>query len=115
MTGTQRLRNGVTAIPFGYGANAEQITSEMQRLMSRPGFAATATSPKACVQGLNHQFYNSVFNIVGAQWLAKIFWPEQFADLDPDAGYRALISEFTSLPDVPFVFHQQVCFGSLQD
>ncbi|WP_176469820.1 ABC transporter substrate-binding protein [Pseudomonas sp. Irchel 3A5] len=113
MTGTQRLRNGVTAIPFGYGANADQIKSEMQRLMARPGFAATARSAKACVQGLNHQFYNSVFNIVGAQWLAKIFWPEQFADLDPDAEYRMLIREFTSLPDLPFVFHEQVCFGSL--
>lgn len=113
MTGTQRLRNGVTAIPFGYGANTERINSEMQRLMSRPGFAATAKSPKSCVQGLNHQFYNSVFNIVGAQWLAKIFWPEQFADLDPDAEYRTLIREFTSLPDLPFVFHEQVCFGSL--
>ncbi|MDG6401640.1 ABC transporter substrate-binding protein [Pseudomonas quasicaspiana] len=113
MTGTQRLRNGVTAIPFGYGANTERINSEMQRLMSRPGFAATAKSPKSCVQGLNHQFYNSVFNIVGAQWLAKIFWPEQFADLDPDAEYRTLIREFTSLPDLPFLFHEQVCFGSL--
>ena len=114
MTGTQRLRNGVTAIPFGYGANAGRINSEMQRLMSRPGFSATASSTKACVQGLNHQFYNSVFNIVGAQWLAKIFWPDQFADLDPDAEYRTLIREFTSLPDMPFVFHKQVCFTPVE-
>jgi iron complex transport system substrate-binding protein len=113
MTGTQRQRNGVTAIPFGYGASSERINSEMQRLMRRPGFAATAVSPQTCVQGLNHQFYNSVFNIVGAQWLAKIFWPGRFADLDPDVEYRKLIREFTSLPDLPFVFHEQVCFSSL--
>ncbi len=113
MTGTQRQRNGVSAIPFGYDANAARINSEMQRLMSRPGFAATANSAKSCVQGLNHQFYNSVFNVVGAQWLAKIFWPEQFTDLDPDAEYRMLIRQFTALPDVPFVFHQQACFEDL--
>lgn len=113
MTGTQRQRNGVSAIPFGYGASAERINSEMQRLMSRPGFAATAVSPQTCVQGVNHQFYNSVFNIIGAQWLAKIFWPEHFTDLDPDAEYRRLIREFTSLPDLPFVFHEQVCFNEL--
>jgi len=109
MTGTQRLRNGVGAIPFGYGATVERVNSEMQRLMARPGFAAIAQSPNSCVQGLSHQFYNSVFNIVGAQWLAKLFWPEAFADLEPDAEYRRLISEFTTLPDVPFVFHAQVC------
>lgn len=113
MTGTQRQRNGMTAIPFGYGANSERINSEMHRLMSRPGFAATARSAQICVQGLNHQFYNSVFNIVGAQWLAKILWPEQFAELDPDAAYRNLIREFTSLPDLPFIFHQQICFSDL--
>jgi iron complex transport system substrate-binding protein len=111
MTGTQRLRNGVGAIPFGYGASVAQVNGEMQRLMARPGFSAIAQSPESCVQGLNHQFYNSVFNIVGAQWLAKLFWPDAFADLDPDAQYRGLINEFTTLPDVPFVFHAQVCFG----
>jgi iron complex transport system substrate-binding protein len=114
MTGTQRRRNGVGAIPFGYGASPEQVRGEMTRLMSRPGFAAIAPSPQACVQGLSHQFYNSVFNIVGAQWLAKLFWPEPFAGLDPDAEYRRLIRDFTSLPDVPFVFHGQVCFKALR-
>ena len=111
MTGTQRMRNGVGAIPFGYGARPEDVSREMQRLMARPGFSAIATAPGQCVQGLNHQFYNSVFNIVGAQWLAKLFWPDTFADLDPDAEYRRLIRTFTTLPDVPFVFHGQACFG----
>jgi iron complex transport system substrate-binding protein len=113
MTGTQRIRKGVGAIPFGYGANAQRVRSEMQRLMSRPGFSAIAPSPQACVQGLNHQFYNSVFNIVGAQWLAKLFWPQAFIDLDPDAEYSRLIREFTTLPDLKFIFHEPVCFSTL--
>lgn len=68
-----------------------------------------------CVQALSHQFYNSVFNVVGAQWLAKIYWPDAFAGLDPDAEYRRLIRErdFTTLPDLPFIFHEQVCFEAL--
>jgi iron complex transport system substrate-binding protein len=115
MTGTQRLRNGVGTVPFGYGADPDQVRSEMQRLMSRPGFTATAKSPQACVQGLSHQFYNSVFNIVGAQWLAKIFWPEQFSGLDPDAEYRRLILTFTTLPDLPFVFQGEQCFDGLPE
>jgi iron complex transport system substrate-binding protein len=113
MTGTQRMRNGVGAIAFGYDARPAAIIEQMKVLMSRPGFRAIAKTPAACVQGLNHQFYNSVFNIVGAQWLAKLFWPEAFADLDPDAEYRRLIRDFTTLPDRPFVFHEQVCFDAL--
>ncbi|WDY59827.1 ABC transporter substrate-binding protein [Pseudomonas sp. PSKL.D1] len=113
MTGTQRVRNGVTAIPFGYGASTADVHTALQRLMQRPGFAALAPAADACVQGLNHQFYNSVFNIVGAQWLAKLFWPQHFADLDPDHEYRQLIAEFTTLPARPFVFHGQACFANL--
>ncbi len=113
MTGTQRTRNGIGAIPFGYGADSAQINRQMQQLMARPGFSAIVQSPDQCVQGLSHQFYNSVFNIVGAQWLAKMFWPAAFADLDPDAEYRRLIHNFTTLPDLPFIFHQQVCFKNL--
>ena len=113
MTGTQRMRNGVGAIPFGYAADKAKIRGEMQQLMSRPGFRAIAQSPDQCVQGLSHQFYNSVFNIVGAQWLAKIYWPDAFAGLDPDAEYRRLIQDFTTLPDLPFNFHEQVCLDAL--
>lgn len=113
MTGTQRMRNGIGAIPFGYDADDRQINHALHTLMSRPGFSAIARSPNACVEGLNHQFYNSVFNVAGAQWLAKIFWPAAFADLDPDAEYRRLIRDFTTLPDRPFVFHRQACFNDL--
>jgi iron complex transport system substrate-binding protein len=113
MTGTQRMRNGVGAVPFGYGADSTQIQKEMIRLASRPGFANLAASRQSCVLGLNHQFYNSVFNVVGVQWLAKMFWPQHFADLNPDDEYRALVSQFTSLPDAPFVFHSQLCFKDL--
>ena len=115
MTGTQRRRNGVGAIPFGYHITTGQVRSEMARLMARPGFSNIAKSPASCVEGLNHQFYNSVFNIVGAQWLAKMFWPQAFEAVDPDAEYRQLIARFTSLPDQPFVFHQQLCFKDLAD
>lgn len=113
MTGTQRQRNGVSAIPFGYGTDQPAVQAAMQRLLERPGFAAVGRSPQACIEGLNHQFYNSVFNIVGAQWLAKVFWPAQFQQLDPDAEYRQLISTFTTLPDLPFVFHAQACLGNV--
>jgi iron complex transport system substrate-binding protein len=113
MTGTQRVRRGVSAIPFGYGADAGQVRDAMALLLARPGFASIAQSPDSCVVGLNHQFYNSVFNVAGAYYLAKAFWPQAFADLDPDAEYRRMIATFTTLPDRPFVFFQRLCFAEV--
>lgn len=109
MTGTQRVRKGVAAIPFGYDPDRQAIASSMAALLARPGFTAIAQSPQSCFEGLNHQFYNSVFNIIGAQWLAKLMWPEALRDLDPDTQYRQLIATFTTLPDRPFVFQASAC------
>lgn len=111
MTGTQRVRNGVATIPFGYGVSDQAIQAELARLMARPGFANVAQTPQSCVQGLYHQFYNSVFNIVGLEYLAQMLWPERFADLDPAADYRRLVADFTQLPDAPFAFQAQRCFA----
>ena len=75
--------------------------------MSRPGFRATARSPQACVVALYHQFYNSPLNIVALEYLAQALYPQRFAQLAPDASYRALIARYTTLPAAPFVFRLQ--------
>ncbi|MDF2642094.1 MAG: Periplasmic binding protein, partial [Pseudomonas sp.] len=110
MTGTQRVRNGVSAIPFGYRVDREQVERQMLQLMRRPGFAAVVEPSRGCVAGLHHQFYNSVFNLIGLEYLAKAIWPEAFTDLDPDARYREMLGRFTTLPaDQLFVFASTTC------
>lgn len=110
MTGTQRMRNGRAAIPFGYAASQAAIDQTMQSLLERKTFGALMASQLSCVIGLNHQFYNSVFNVVGVEYLAKALWPAAFDDLDPDASYRELIADYTSLPaDEPFIFAADDC------
>lgn len=112
MTGTQRLRNGVAAIGFGYDATPPPIIRHMQQLMARRGFSSVAAGPGTCIGGIHHQFYNSVFNVVGLHYLAKAIWPEALADLDPDAQYRQVIRRYTMLPvETPFVFAAQACFA----
>ncbi|WP_125832881.1 hypothetical protein [Pseudomonas sp. v388] len=111
MTGTQRVRNGISAIPFGYDIDHALVKQQMRGLMQRTGFASVARDPQSCVAGIHHQFYNSVFNLIGLEYLAKAIWPETFNDLNPDASYRELIARFTTLPtDVPFVFSGRECF-----
>lgn len=109
MTGTQRLRDGVGALPLGYHANASVAQDHLQRLLQRPGFERIGKTPDHCVHGLYHQFYNSMFNVIGVEYLASMFWPQAFADVDPDASYRAWIARFTELPDAPLVFSTRHC------
>ena len=112
MTGTQRVRNGVNAIPFGYTVTPAEVQRQMRVLLQRTGFASVARDSHSCVAGIHHQFYNSVFNVVGLEYLAKAIWPEAFSDLDPDASYRRVVEQFTRLPDqTPFVFAGQACFA----
>ncbi|MBD8574044.1 ABC transporter substrate-binding protein [Pseudomonas syringae] len=113
MTGTQRLRNGVAAIGFGHDVEQSSITRHMHRLMARRGFAAVAAGPGACIGGLHHQFYNSVFNVVGLHYLAQAIWPQDLADLDPQALYRQTLTRYTTLPaEAPFVFAARACFAN---
>lgn len=110
MTGTQRVRNGVSAIPFGYRVDREQVERQMLQLMRRPGFAAVVEPSRGCVAGVHHQFYNSVFNLTGLEYLAKAIWPDAFTELDPSARYREMLGRFTTLPaDQPFVFASDTC------
>lgn len=112
MTGTQRVRNGISAIPFGYAIDPALVAQQMRTLMQRTGFASVARDPQSCVAGIHHQFYNSVFNVIGLEHLAKAIWPEAFTDLDPDADYRQILARFTTLPtQAPFVFAGRECFA----
>ena len=112
MTGTQRLRNGVGALPFGYNADAGAVQAHMQRLAQRPGFARVLQPSQPCLHGLYHQFYNSLFNVIGVEYLATRFWPQGFSDIDPDASYRAWVARFTELPDAPLIFSANHCVAS---
>lgn len=109
MTGTQRLRDGAAALPLGYHASANAVQAHLRHLLQRPGFARIRKAPNHCIHGLYHQFYNSMFNVIGLEYLASILWPQAFDDLDPDASYRTWVARFTELPDAPLVFSARHC------
>jgi iron complex transport system substrate-binding protein len=111
MTGTQRVRNGVGAIPLGYRVLSTDVEDALTRLIDRPGFRRTRAAPESCTYALYHQFYNSVFNVIGLEYLATLIWPEAFSDIDPDQRYRDWITTFTDLPPAPFVFSARSCNG----
>ncbi|MGN2406681.1 ABC transporter substrate-binding protein [Pseudomonas syringae] len=103
MTGSQRHRSGSSTIPFGYNTSTTEANDALKRLMERPGFSAITRSEESCVYGLYHQFYKSVFNIVGLEYLGQIIHPEELSDLKPAQTYSTIIEHFTNMPSVPSV------------
>lgn len=92
---------------FGYGASPAQLDASMAALESRTGFSALNAVRQNRVFGIYHAFYNSAYNIVGLEFLAQFIYPRQFAGLDPDATYNALITQFTDLPAAPVIMGRQ--------
>ncbi|MDR5611831.1 MAG: hypothetical protein RAM36_01995, partial [Arsenophonus sp.] len=45
-----------------------------------------------------HQFYNSPYDVIAIQQLAKWIHPELFSELDPDDTFRRLHHEFLPIP-----------------
>ena len=45
-----------------------------------------------------HHYYNSPFNVVAVQVMAKWLYPELFADLDPQATLKALYARHQPIP-----------------
>ncbi|KTB90682.1 hypothetical protein AO073_21955 [Pseudomonas syringae ICMP 11293] len=113
MTGSQRRSAGSSTIPFGYDSDNTQAHQALARLVSRRGFAALAKDPQQCVHGLYHQFYKSVFNIVGLQYLARIIHPQQFADVQPINTYNEIIQRFTEIPQARVLLEVQQNFAGV--
>ncbi|WP_353631537.1 ABC transporter substrate-binding protein [Pseudomonas canadensis] len=111
MTGSQRRNTGSSTIPFGYHSDSTQAHQALDLLVSRRGFAALAKDPQQCVHGLYHQFYKSVFNIVGLEYLARIIHPQQLADVQPMNTYNEIIQRFTEIPQAPVLLGVRQTFA----
>ncbi|MCB8875216.1 ABC transporter substrate-binding protein [Acidisoma silvae] len=104
MTGSEGAHRPPVFADFGYDADNTQVQKSLARLEQRPGFAELAPAQDGRVWGIWHQFYSHPFNIVGLEYLAKFAYPKQFADLDPAATYREIITRFTDMPVGAFTF-----------
>jgi len=87
-------RPEVTATLLGYeadpGVNAERIKA----LASRPGFKDMRAVKEGRMHSIYHQFYNSPYHFIAIQQIAKWLYPEDFADLDPQATFDRMHEQF---------------------
>lgn len=87
-------------IGVGPGADLTEAARKLEGYLARPAYAGTTAQRNRAFQAIWHQFYNSPYQFVAVQQLAKWLHPELFTDLDPDATFRELHERF-----LPIAYH----------
>ncbi|MGN8273647.1 ABC transporter substrate-binding protein [Pseudomonas sp. SMN5] len=85
-------------VGVGPGADMTLARKKLAWYTRRPAYAGIKAQDNQAFHAIWHQFYNSPYQFVAIQQLAKWFHPTLFADLDPDAAFRELHERFLPVP-----------------
>ncbi|WP_414644175.1 ABC transporter substrate-binding protein [Bosea sp. (in: a-proteobacteria)] len=88
-------------VGLGPGTDLVEARRKLAGLAARPAFSQTQAVKNGRVHAIWHQFYNSPYQFVAIQEIAKWLHPELFADLDADATLKTLHERFLPLPYEP--------------
>ena len=81
-------------VGVGPGRDKAEALRKLKALNDRPAVQSVTAVQKNQVHAIWHQFYNSPYHFVAIQKLAKWLHPALFAELDPEATFRALHEKF---------------------
>lgn len=95
--------DGPSYVNVGPAAAADLAASReaLAALMAQPAFTGAKAIADGNVYAIWHQFYASPYQFAPIQAMAKWFHPELFADLDPEATFRAFHEQFLPVPYQP--------------
>ena len=88
-------------VGLGPGTDLGEAKRKLKALSERPAFAQTKAVKDGNVHAIWHQFYNSPYQFVAIQEIAKWLHPELFPNLDADATLKAMHERFLPLPYEP--------------
>ncbi|KAF1054253.1 MAG: Vitamin B12-binding protein [Stenotrophomonas maltophilia] len=89
--------NRQPGLVLGAGVSPAEAQASFQRVLARPEFASLRAIREGHAHGLWHDFYNSPFNILAIEAMARWVHPERFADLDPAQTRAQLVHDFLPL------------------
>ncbi|EPC03444.1 ABC transporter substrate-binding protein [Litchfieldella anticariensis FP35 = DSM 16096] len=81
-------------VGVGPGQNEAEALRKLEALTERPAMTGVAAVETGQMHAIWHQFYNSPYQFVAIQQMAKWLHPELFTDLDPEATFRELHERF---------------------
>jgi iron complex transport system substrate-binding protein len=77
--------NRAPGVLLGAGVSQDTARQSLAKITARPEFAPLRPIQAGQAHGLWHDFYNSPFNILAIEAMARWVHPERFKDLDPQA------------------------------
>ncbi|WP_439605167.1 ABC transporter substrate-binding protein [Shinella sp.] len=81
-------------VGVGPGADKAEAARKLSELMKRPGFTDIKAVKDGNVHAIWHQFYNSPYQFVAVQQIAKWLHPDLFKDVDADATFKEMHERF---------------------
>lgn len=88
-------------VGLGPGTDMVEARRKLAGLAKRPAYSQTKAVKDGRIHAIWHQFYNSPYQFVAIQEIAKWLHPELFKDLDADATLKTLHERFLPLPYEP--------------
>ncbi|RQO61803.1 ABC transporter substrate-binding protein [Paucibacter sp. KBW04] len=91
-------------VAVGPGADPFEARRKLTGYLARPAYAGSEALRERQLHAVWHQFYNSPYQFIAVQQMAKWFHPQLFADLDPEASFRELHQRFLPIDYQPGYF-----------
>lgn len=93
MTGAYWPKNP-ESLRLGYLANKEDSKKLLVNFTKRTGWETLNAVKNKNVYAINHATSREIHDFVAIQYLAKVFYPEEFKDLDPEKSYKEFHEKF---------------------
>jgi len=90
-------RKGSSSVPLGYTGDKAKSQARLTKLMERPKLRSLSAYQNKQVLALYQQYYDTPFNIIAVEAIAKFLHPNLFTELDPQADSDYLHKTFTAL------------------
>lgn len=89
--------NREPGLVLGAGVGEDEAKASLNKVLERPEFRELRAVKDGKAYGLWHDFYNSPYNIVAIEALAKWIHPDLFKDIDPAKTQEELYGTFTTI------------------
>ncbi|MCX5615564.1 ABC transporter substrate-binding protein [Bombella sp. TMW 2.2559] len=99
LDGTRGPGNSGPGLKMGSQVTPDLAQASLDALLKAPELAGLGAVRNGRAYGIWHTFYDSPFNILAIEVMAKWFYPERFRELDPDADRSLVQSRFTVMPN----------------
>ena len=92
--GTKGPKASGPGLRMGAEVTPDIARASLLKVMERPGISSLRAVTDGHAFGIWHSFYDSPYNILAVEVMAKHFHPDLFADVDPEATQKELYSRF---------------------